>query len=157
MGSRSGPPAHARIFSMAPAGGGDPGGGVWTRAPGTTWQWQLQGAIDTSVAADVYDVDLFDVDARVVRELHAAGRKVICYMSVGSWEKWRPDASQFPASVLGKVYSGYPDERWLDVRNISALAPALRARFDVCKSKGFDGLEPDNIDGYTNDTGFPLT
>jgi hypothetical protein len=28
---------------------------------------------------------------------------------------------------------------------------------DQCKAKGFDALEPDNIDGYTNDTGFPLT
>ena len=28
---------------------------------------------------------------------------------------------------------------------------------DLCKAKGFDGVEPDNIDGYTNDTGFPLT
>jgi hypothetical protein len=28
---------------------------------------------------------------------------------------------------------------------------------DMCKSKGFDGIDPDNVDGYTNDTGFPLT
>lgn len=27
----------------------------------------------------------------------------------------------------------------------------------MCKSKGFDAVEPDNIDGYQNDTGFPLT
>jgi hypothetical protein len=30
-------------------------------------------------------------------------------------------------------------------------------RIQLCKSKGFDGLEPDNIDGFTNDTGFELT
>ena len=28
---------------------------------------------------------------------------------------------------------------------------------DLCKSEGFDGIELDNVDGYTNDTGFPLT
>ena len=33
----------------------------------------------------------------------------------------------------------------------------MRARLDQCRDKGFDGVEPDNIDGYTNDTGFPLT
>ena len=27
----------------------------------------------------------------------------------------------------------------------------------MCRSKGFDGVEPDNVDGYANDTGFPLT
>ncbi|RME07009.1 MAG: endo alpha-1,4 polygalactosaminidase, partial [Anaerolineae bacterium] len=37
------------------------------------------------------------------------------------------------------------------------LAPILRARLDECAAKGFDGVEPDNIDGYANDTGFPLT
>jgi hypothetical protein len=33
----------------------------------------------------------------------------------------------------------------------------MKARMDLCKAKGFDALEPDNIDGYTNSTGFPLT
>ena len=33
----------------------------------------------------------------------------------------------------------------------------MRARLDLCKAKGFDGIEPDNIDGYDNDTGFPIT
>jgi hypothetical protein len=28
---------------------------------------------------------------------------------------------------------------------------------DLCRSKGFDGIELDNVDGYSNDTGFPLT
>ena len=28
---------------------------------------------------------------------------------------------------------------------------------DLCKSKGFDGVEFDNVDGYSNNTGFPLT
>jgi hypothetical protein len=37
------------------------------------------------------------------------------------------------------------------------LAPILRARLDLCKAKGFDGVEPDNIEIYDNDTGFPLT
>ncbi len=33
----------------------------------------------------------------------------------------------------------------------------MTARIDMCKSKGFDGIDPDNIDGYANDTGLPLT
>jgi len=44
-----------------------------------------------------------------------------------------------------------------DIRRIDLLAPILRARLDQCAKKGFDGVEPDNIDGYTNNTGFPLT
>ena len=33
----------------------------------------------------------------------------------------------------------------------------MEARMDSCQANGFDGIEPDNIDGFLNDTGFPLT
>jgi hypothetical protein len=130
----------------------------WKPGLDATWQWQLTGApIDSSFDVAVYDIDLFDNDASVVASLHAQGRKVVCYISVGSWEDWRPDREQFPASVIGKDYQGWPGEKWLDIRQIELLAPLMRARLDLCRAKGFDAIEPDNIDGYTNDTGFPLT
>jgi endo-alpha-1,4-polygalactosaminidase (GH114 family) len=129
----------------------------WQPSPGTTWQWQLTGPIDSSFDVNMYDIDLFDNDADTVAALQAQGRRVVCYISVGSWEDWRPDADQFPPSILGKDYEGWPGEKWLDIRRIDLLAPIMRARFDLCKAKGFDGIEPDNIDGHTNDTGFALT
>ncbi len=129
----------------------------WQPTAGLTWQWQIGDLdIDTSIEADVYDIDLY-VDQTIIGELHAKGRKVICYISVGSWEDWRPDKDQFPAEVLGNDYDGWPGERWLDIRQIDKLAPILLARLDLCKAKGFDALEPDNMEIYTNDTGFPLT
>jgi hypothetical protein len=33
----------------------------------------------------------------------------------------------------------------------------MQARLDVCDTKGFDAVEFDNVDGYQNRTGFPLT
>jgi hypothetical protein len=33
----------------------------------------------------------------------------------------------------------------------------MRARFDLCKARGFDAIEPDNMEIYDNATGFPLT
>ena len=129
----------------------------WHPTVGLTWQWQIGDLdIDTSIEADVYDIDLY-VDQAIIDELHAQGRKVICYMSIGSWEDWRPDKDQFPPEVLGKDYEGWKGERWLDVRQIDKLAPIVRARLDLCKSKGFDAVEPDNMEIYTNDTGFLLT
>ena len=129
----------------------------WKPSVNTTWQWQLSGEIDTSFEVDMYDLDLFETEVETVQALHAQGRTLVCYISVGSWEDWRPDASQFPNEVIGKNYEGWPGEKWLDIRQIEKLAPIMRARFDKCKEKGFDGIEPDNIDAYTNDTGFPLT
>jgi hypothetical protein len=121
------------------------------------WQWQLQGKIDTSVQAGVYEIDGFETPKRTVAQLHRLGRRVICYLDVGSWESYRPDKGRFPARTLGAAYEGYPDERWLDIRRIGALAPVLRSRFDLCARKGFDAVEPDNIAGYENGSGFPLT
>ena len=129
----------------------------WRPTVGLTWQWQIGNIdIDTSIEADVYDVDLY-VDQSVIDELHAKGRKVICYISVGSYEDWRPDKDKFPPEILGKDNEGWHGEKWLDVRQIDKLAPIMLARLDLCKAKGFDAIEPDNMEIYTNNTGFPLT
>ncbi|NTU57268.1 MAG: endo alpha-1,4 polygalactosaminidase [Anaerolineales bacterium] len=129
----------------------------WRPTAGLSWQWQIGNLdIDTSIEAEVYDVDLY-VDQSVIDELHAKGRKVICYISVGSFEDWRPDKDQFPTEVLGKDYEGWAGEKWLDIRRLDLLAPIMLARLDLCKAKGFDAVEPDNMEIYNNDTGFPLT
>ena len=129
----------------------------WRPRPGTSWQWQLSGPVDTTVDVTMYDIDLFDVSTATLIELHNDGRIVICYFSAGSWEDWRPDARDFPANLLGNALEGWPDERWLDIRQIDLLAPVLLARLDLAAAKGCDGVEPDNVDGYANASGFPLT
>jgi hypothetical protein len=130
---------------------------IWRPAPGLSWQWQLDASLDLTVGAQVYDVDLFTTDAATVAALHTQGRRVICYMSAGSWEAWRPDAKSFPVAVIGNAYVGWPGEKWLDIRRIDLLGPIMQKRLDLCRAKGFDAVEPDNIDGYGADTGFPLT
>jgi len=122
----------------------------------STWQWQLQGDLNTSYDVTLYDIDLFDTSDETIRTLHAAGRKVICYFSAGSYEDWRTDAGDFPSSVRGKALDGWAGEQWLDIRS-DTLHSVMLARLDRAVSKGCDGVEPDNVDGYTNDTGFPLT
>jgi len=117
----------------------------------------LQGEIDTSLPASVYDVDGFDVSKSVVRQLHQLGHRVICYVDVGSWENFRPDAGEFPRSVIGRRYVGFPDERWLDIRHIHRIERPLKQRFTMCARKGFDAVEPDNLAGWENKTGFPIT
>ncbi len=128
----------------------------WRPRPGTSWQIQLSGRVDTSIVADVYDVDLFDTPATTIAALHAKGRKVICYFSAGSFEDWRPDAARFPRTALGNALDGWPGERWLDIRS-TAVRDVMRARIDLAVQKGCDGVDPDNVDGYTNGTGFRLT
>ncbi len=130
----------------------------WRPTVGLAWQWQLsEPPVDTSIDADVYDIDIFDNDASVIADLHAKGRKTIGYINVGSWEDWRPDKAQFPPALLGDDYEGWPGEKWLDIRRLDLLAPIMRARLDICKAKAFDAVEPDNMEIHSNGSGFPIT
>ena len=129
----------------------------WIPAAGDSYQIQYSGKLDTGVAAGIYDLDMFDTPAAVVAKLHGMGRRVVCYVDVGTWENWRPDAKEFPKRVLGNKDGHWKGERWLDVRATSVLEPIMAHRLDLCKKKGFDGVDPDNLDGYQNNTGFPLT
>ncbi len=146
------PAASAAAVSVAPRRPGQ----IWRPAPGTPWQWQLSGTLDLGIDVPVYDVDLYTTSAAQVAQLHAAGRVVICYVNVGAWEDFRPDKGAFPTPVLGGS-NGWPGERWLDVRRLDVLLPIMSKRLDLCRQKGFDAVEPDNVDGYANDSGFPLT
>jgi hypothetical protein len=129
---------------------------VWHPAAVTSWQIQLTGTVDTTPDVQMFTIDLFETDASVVATLHQKGAKVICNISAGSFENWRSDAGIFPESVLGTTH-GSPNERWLDIRAMDVLEPIMKARLDMCQGKGFDGVGLDNVDGYTNATGFPLT
>jgi hypothetical protein len=82
---------------------------------------------------------------------------VICYFSAGSWEDWRSDADDFTSEILGNTLDGWPDEKWLDIRQLDVLEPLMAARLDLAVQKNCAGVEPDNVDGYSNDSGFPLT
>lgn len=133
-----------------------PAGERWRPRPGLAWQWQLDGKVDPSADVPVYDIDGFENSAADVARLHRDGRKVICYVNVGAWENFRPDKDAFPRSVLGKP-NGWAGERWLDIRRLDVLRPLMERRFDMCRDKGFDAVEPDLVEGYGSDTGFPLT
>ena len=131
---------------------------IWTPAPSTEpWQLQLQGNVDLSVEASVYDVDGADTPAAKVRSIHERGSRAVCYFSAGSYENWREDRGRFPTRVLGRPLEGWPGERWLDVRERDVLVPIMRRRMKRCAHKGFDAVDPDNVDGYQNRAGFPLS
>ena len=131
-------------------------GACWDPEPTTEpWQIQFQGRIDLSIPAPVYDIDV-DSDPALVDAIHAQGDRAICYISAGSWEPYRSDKGEFPKKLLGRPIEGFEEERWLDIRRIGRLRPIMEARMDDCVAKGYDAIDPDNVDGYQNRTGFPL-
>lgn len=128
----------------------------WMPALESRWQWQLQGTINTSYDVDVYDIDLFDTRAQTFQQLQTQGKHVICYFSAGTFENWRTDAALFLVETIGTPLPDYPAERWLDIRTDS-VRQVIRSRIELAKQVGCDAVEPDNIDGFTYDSGFPLT
>ena len=131
--------------------------GIWYRpTPNVSWQWQLQGTLNTSYNVAIYDIDLFDTSTDQILRLQNASKKVICYFSAGSYESFRADSNRFLETDLGSPLDGFADEKWLDIRSGNVKSIMLR-RLDLAVTKGCDGVEPDNMDGYANDSGFPLT
>jgi hypothetical protein len=144
------------------------------------WDWQIQ--VDAThpltqrtgaAAVDMYDIDGFNTTAATVNTIKSswvantyAHPRVTCYLDLGSWEDFRPDAQAWtfgPGSIpqlLGNVLSGYPHERWIDVRGVSAMNTLVQNRIQQqCAGKGFDTVEIDNIDAWdpVTTSGFMLT
>jgi hypothetical protein len=136
------------------------------------WDWQI-GLVTplqrTGVhAVDIYDIDGFLTTPAEVRALHTRWQaatlphpKAICYLDL-AWEDYRPDGTPgrfFPAAALGNIYFGFPQERWVDFRQLDALKPMLDERIRMCAAKGFDAVELDDIDSFDppSTTGFHLT
>jgi hypothetical protein len=156
---------------------GSPVTGMWAPSLSTPWQWELDHPLDPASPRDMgtgatdhlghpapdpvmYDIDGFNNPASTIAALHAKGKRAVCYIETGAWESYRPDAPRFPQSVLGSTMPGYRSERYLDIRQIAILEPIIVARLEMCRSKGFDAVEPDIDDAYAEGagvTGFPLT
>ena len=132
----------------------------WRPPAGTTFAIILSTApIRVETEAHAVDIDLFEAKPSTVRALTQQGKRVICYMSAGSWENWRPDKNDLPDEVIGRPIDGWPGEKYLDIRALDVLGPIMVARLELCKAKGFDAVDPDNVDAYEigRRTGFPLT
>jgi hypothetical protein len=140
------PPTTANLPTITPA---NTLPAYWYPSPSDRFQLQLSDyPPDLSIEADVFELDLFETPQDV---------RVICYINVGAWEEYRPDAADFPNAVIDKKYIGWDGERWLDISSYAKFSGLIIARFDMATNKGCDGIDPDNINGFQQDTGFFIT
>lgn len=107
----------------------------------------------------MYNVDGFITTPGTLASMKSAGLLPICYISIGTWEPYRPDAALFPDSVKGGSYDPpFAVERWLDVRS-PVVRDLMVQRLETMKNKGCIAIEPDNSNGYASyyTTNFPFT
>ncbi len=161
-----------------------PTGSWWKPSPAApiSMHWQLsqefQVPRDVKPKVYVYDFDGELTSAATVKALKdwgaSQGQQVIaiCYIDVGAYEDYRSDKQKFAdaqnklrqqtndpnAKLWGNPDIGWPGSFWLDVRQIELLKPIMEARISQwCKDKGFDAVEPDETEVWSNDPGFPIT
>ena len=150
---------------------------------GPEFQWELDHALNVTSASDMgtgalnaqgntapgpklYDIDGIENPASTVAALHKAGDKVICYIEVGSaGNYYSASGENVPttyyaqlkaAGDLGDKMSGYP-EYYLDINAPSTVSIIESMIKQQCAAKGFDAVEPDIDDSYTDRTGFSIS
>jgi Glycoside-hydrolase family GH114 len=132
-----------------------------------------------TVSPTVFDID-FQTDGvctggtitqengAAVAAIHARGAKAICYIDAGGAESFRPDFPQYDAfnavcggCLFGKPVSGFRNEFWLNINNDRGqrdfILGRIAARLDRCVANGFDGVEMDVVDAWSNRTGLTIS
>ena len=159
-GSPSAPNPPTSTPTTSPGSGSQTPGSIWQPPVGMKWQYNIRGEVtDISLEdVNVYDIDLADNSAQIISNIHEKNtdNRVICYFSAGSSEDWREDNSQFEDGDMGDGLDGWAGERWLKTSSPN-VRRIMEARLDMAKEKGCDGVEPDNVDGYSNENGLGLT
>ncbi|TID26024.1 H(+)/Cl(-) exchange transporter 3 [Venturia nashicola] len=135
---------------------------IWQPAVGTPYQMILTGVIPDNTGTiqpahvPIFDIDLFYTNKSAISTLHTQGKKVICYFSAGSSEDWRPDYMDFPTADKGPCLNGWAGERYLNIRT-QGVFNVMQKRIQLAAEKGCDAIDPDNVDGFSNENNFNLT
>jgi hypothetical protein len=124
----------------------------------------ITGTYDGNTIADDY---VFTTDA--INAIHASGRHVIGYITVGDAENFRADYQQmvdFDAACrgcfIGNPFSRtFPNEWYVNINNGRGQADFMRkmvqARIDKVAAAGFDSVEPDVDNAFENNSGFNIS
>ena len=150
---------------------------------GPQFQWELDHSLNVRSTPDmgnnvtnalgrrarnvtVYDIDAIINPASTVRTLHRLHDKVICYIEVGAAGNYYSAAQErIPvtyfaqlkaAGDLGGKVDGFP-EFYLNINKPSTVRIIKAMIRQQCAAKGFDAVEPDIDDSYTDATGFNIT
>eukprot|EP00122_Pirum_gemmata_P015274 Pgem_evm1s14274 len=121
--------------------------------PWANTAWGQDCSKDSTNDIKVVDVDMFDASNKTIQELKKTGHIVVCYISAGTVENWRPDVKADPAAwnaIKGENMADWNGETWIDITKFDQIKPLMQNRWNLAKAKGCDAIEADNIDCYNN-------
>jgi hypothetical protein len=150
---------------------------------GPEFQWELGSALNLNNAKQmgtgalnaagkvapnptVFDIDGIDNPASTVTALHNLGDKAICYIEVGSAGNYYSASDEGIATTyyaqlkaagdMGRKMAGYP-EYYVNINAASTVSIIESMISKQCAAKGFDAVEPDIDDSYTDKTNFSIS
>lgn len=146
--------------ASAPTASSTPGtGALWQPAQGEKWQIILSEKVSVQKVGDapIVEMDLVENtnnggSRATVDNLHAAGKKVICYFSAGTSEDWRPDYKNFKKEDMANNLPEWKGENWLNT-NSANVRDIMVKRIKLAADMGCDAIDPDNMDPYNNGGG----
>lgn len=112
----------------------------------TTWSLQYDKYPFVHNGRQAYVGDMWGTPKEEIDRLHAQGALVYAYFSTQA-EDWRPDFHLFPKEDIGPSLDGWDGEYFVNTRS-QAIRRIMQLRMDKAKELGFDGIDPDNTDGY---------
>ncbi|KAK3317028.1 glycoside hydrolase family 114 protein [Apodospora peruviana] len=134
--------------------------------PEVKWQIDILNTLDTTKTltptdALVWDLDLFHLARHPEIIDFLRGKipnvNIICYFNAGlaqpsdcDWDStWQKPEFK---GLLGKPYDPeqFTEELWVNIKNQTGI-DLIKRRVRLAADLGCDGVDPDNIDGYTND------
>ncbi|MEZ4318915.1 MAG: endo alpha-1,4 polygalactosaminidase [Myxococcota bacterium] len=124
----------------------------WRPAPGASWHWQLVGDVAPDLPVDVAVLDLYGPDGSIASQQ----AKVVCSFSAGTAEDWQDDTGAFPWDAVGLPVVNALGVYWVDVRD-DGVRQVMAGRLDEAVARGCDGVDPRDLNGFSQDTGFGLT
>jgi hypothetical protein len=147
------------------------------------WQWELSHPLRLSNARDmgtddvlpngqtapapvIYDIDAIINPASTVAALHGMEKHVVCYIEVGAAGNYYSAADEGltttyydqlqSAGEFGNKVPHYP-EYYLNIQSPVTVSIIESMIAQQCAAKGFDAVETDIDEEYTDNSGFPLT
>lgn len=128
----------------------------WMPAPDARFDLQFSTPMQLQRTVDFLVLDLNDALPDEISQIRGRGAAAVCYFDGGTMAEDADDFGSVPPLAVGRQVEQQPNQRWLDIRDIDAIAPMIQGRLDLCRDKGFDGALVGNLENYLFRTGFPI-
>lgn len=128
----------------------------WRPARDSKFDAQLSEPLILERVGDLLALDLEQTSAGDVALVRASGTRAACIFSAGTLPADSTARTGLSSLVVGRPVTARQERFWLDVRDISLVAPYIEQKLKECRDKGFSAAIPTDLEAYMYRTGFAI-